>query len=291
MVAWFKERISDVPGLVDSSLGNSSLGIPLELEDAIWGIVNFAELNTGNDNDTVFGAGDDVFGDLGTWVTELFPNHAGSGIVNGTAGEIKLGSGDDTLNGETWAGKTGADPKAPADFSAAGIVNYGAIETGDGNDQVVGKDATCDPSNPNSTVANAGIINNGTIATGEGNDRVDALLGGFRGDGTTDLDLGDDTLIGFGSGHFNAGGGFASGIQKDTLLLANGEYIISFSPDADGYFTLSNSGVEMKIQGFKLIGSAAAPTTLTNFLLKPATSGENLITVSNSGATITPVVA
>jgi len=291
MVAWFKERISDVPGLVDSSLGNSSLGIPLELEDAIWGIVNFAKLDTGNGNDTVFGTGDDVFGDLGSWVTERFPNHAGSGIVNGTTGEIKLGSGDDVLNGETWAGKTGADLKAPADFPAAGIVNYGAIDTGEGDDRVVGQDATCDPSNPRPSSVNAGIINNGTITTGEGNDSVNALLGGFRGDGSTDLGLGDDILTGFGSGRFNAGGGVAIGIQKDTLLLANGEYIISFPADADGYFTLSNSGVEMKIQGFELIGSAAAPTTLTNFQLKPATSGENLITVSDSGATITPFVA
>jgi len=265
-------------------LTSSTLSIPLELEDATWGITNFGEIDTGNGNDKIFGAGDDVFGDLGEYLTNQFPNHAGSGILNSAEGEIELGSGDDILHGETWAGKTGSQPTGLGGLPAAGIANYGVITTGDGDDSICGLDA-------DDTVANTGIINNGKIHTGYGNDMVDALLGGFSGTGLTDLGLGDDKLIGFGSGHFNAGGGF-SGEQKDTILLANGKYFVKVAPDAQGYYTLTDSksqnGATMKIQGFELIGSANAPTTsLTNFFIATATSGLNIIEVSDSGVTIT----
>ena len=117
-------------------------------------------------------------------------------------------------------------------------------------------------------VVNKGIFNDGTIITGTGNDFIDALTGGFSGTGLTDLGLGDDTLVGFGSGRFDGGSG-----PKDKLLLADGSYAFAGSgrlgnePDAAGYFKLTTSSDTMLIKNFELIGSAADPNNAIDFNL------------------------
>ena len=225
------------------------------LKDACWGIINFANLNTSTGNDTVFGAGDDLAADSALkLVNRIFPNHFGSGIVNTSTGTILLGDGDDKLRGETWA------KSAPliADRPPAGIINYGLIDGGNGGDIVSGYSGTSAPTN-------IGILNEGTITTGLGRDTVDALTGGFSGAGLTDLGLDDDTLIGFGSGRFNGGGGVSYPSQQDTLLLGDGTYACSFFGDAGGFFSLNKGATTMLVQGFELIGSAGDPGSAIRF--------------------------
>ena len=89
----------------------------------------------------------------------------------------------------------------------------------------------------------AGIFNYGTIKTGDGNDIVDALEGGFDGDGTTYLDAGNDTLKGFGTGNFYGGAG------TDKLFFGEGTYVISGS-------TVVFNGATMNVNQFEKIGGA-----------------------------------
>ncbi len=226
------------------------------LKDACWGIVNFADMNTGTGNDTVFGAGDDIAADnAANFAITSFPNHFGSGILNAATATISLGEGDDTLRGETWAVGTPLSLARPP----AGIVNYGLVDAGNGDDVVSGYSGTNAP-------ANLGILNEGTIRTGRGRDTVDALTGGFSGAGLTDLGLDDDTLIGFGSGRFDGGGNINVVSQKDTLLLGNGTYVCSLSAGVGGFYSLTKDTMAMFVQGFELIGSANNPGSAIEFL-------------------------
>ena len=113
-----------------------------------------------------------------------------------------------------------------------GIFNDGTINTGDGNDRITGTGGT-----------GSGISNYGTINTGDGNDIVDALEGGFDGDGTTYLDAGNDTLKGFGTGNFYGGAG------TDKLFFGEGTYVISGS-------TVVFNGATMNVNQFEKIGGA-----------------------------------
>jgi len=112
-----------------------------------------------------------------------------------------------------------------------GIYNGGTINTGTGNDTITGSGST-------------GIYNDsGTINTGDGKDIVDALEGGFAGNGTTYLDAGNDTLKGFGAGNFYGGAG------TDKLIFGEGTYAISAS-------TVVFNGVTMNVNQFEKIGGA-----------------------------------
>jgi hypothetical protein len=261
-------------------------------KDASIGILNFGKINTGLGNDVVFGAGDDItapenmavlspagigsiFGNINAGVGNdvvfgagddiTAPENMavlsaagigsiGSGIINAKTGIINLGEGDDLLVGETWA----VGPLNGGVGPRAGIVNYGLINTGDGNDHICGFSGT-------TAQDNKGIFNDGTIITGNGNDFIDALTGGFSGAGLTDLGLGDDTLVGFGSGRFDGGSGI-----KDKVLLADGSYAfagfgrLGNEPDAAGYFKLTTGSDTMLIKNFELIGSAAAAADPNN---------------------------
>lgn len=185
---------------------------------------------------------------------------AGTGIWNSDTGTILLGDGNDTIRGETWAVSASADPLS----TAAGIVNLGTIQAGDGNDLISGYSGT-------SLASNIGILNNGLIKTGPGDDTVDAITGGFSGSGLTDLGEGNDTLIGFGSGRFDGGGGISTN-QKDTLLLGNGTYVCSLSSGPGGFFSLSQENpatinrTAMLLQGFERIGAASDPGTAIDFV-------------------------
>jgi hypothetical protein len=188
------------------------------------------------------------------------PDASGTGIWNSDTGTILLGDGNDTIRGETWAVSAPVDPLSPA----AGIVNLGTIQAGDGNDLVSGYSGTPNPTN-------VAILNEGVIRTGAGDDTVDALTGGFSSSGFTDLGQGNDTLIGFGTGRFDGGGGINAN-QKDTLLLGNGTYVCSLSSGPGGYFSLSqenpvsHSSKTMLLQGFERIGAASDPGTAIDFV-------------------------
>lgn len=224
-------------------------------KDASIGILNFGKIDTGLGNDVVFGAGDDITAPENmAFLSAAGISTIGSGIINAKTGMINLGEGDDLLVGETWAVKqlnVGEGPRA-------GIVNYGLINTGNGNDHICGFSGTTEPDNK-------GIFNDGTIITGSGNDFIDALTGGFSGTGLTDLGLGEDTLVGFGSGRFDGGSGI-----KDKVLLADGSYAfagfgrLENEPDAAGFFKLTTGSDTMLIKNFELIGSAAAAADPNN---------------------------
>jgi len=224
-------------------------------KDASIGILNFGKINTGLGNDVLFGAGDDITAPENMAVLSAAGiSTIGSGIINARTGIINLGEGDDLLVGETWA----VGPLNGGVGPRAGIVNYGLINTGDGNDHICGFSGT-------TAQDNKGIFNDGTIITGNGNDFIDALTGGFSGAGLTDLGVGDDTLVGFGSGRFDGGSGI-----KDKVLLADGSYAfagfgrLGNEPDAAGFFKLTTGSDTMLIKNFELIGSAAAAADPNN---------------------------
>ena len=214
--------------------------------DAMYGIINNGFIDLGTGNDTLFGAGDDTTGDLARSSFPADLKYIGSGILNSKTGTILLGQGNDHLVGQTWASLAPADPLSPS----AGIVNFGTIDTGDGNDRIKGfLGISAVPLYYDLiSLTNIGIINNGTITTGAGDDIVDALTGGFSGSGLTDLGEGNDTLIGFGTGTFNAGVG-----DIDKLLLGDGVYSITKEGTVT---TIMSSGVAMITTGFESISGS-----------------------------------
>lgn len=204
-------------------------------KDASIGILNFGKINTGLGNDVVFGAGDDITAPENMAVLSAAGiGSIGSGVINAKTGMINLGEGDDLLVGETWAVNQPNDGESPR----AGIVNYGLINTGDGNDHICGFSGT-------TAQANKGIFNDGIIDTGDGDDIVDGITGGFAGSGVMNLGDGSDTLIGFGTGTFNAGVGYS-----DKLLLGDGVYSIT---KEDLVTTIVSNGVAMISTGFESI--------------------------------------
>lgn len=259
----FLSKLPNIPEFTSQFLADILLR-NTNTEGTSIGILNFGKITTGLGNDVVFGAGDDI----ATLENTAFLSAAGigsigSGIINAKTGIINLGEGDDLMIGETWA----VNPPNGGESPRAGIVNYGLINTGNGNDHIRGFSGTIEP-------ANKSIFNDGIIITGFGNDIIDALTGGFSGTGLTDLGPGDDTLMGFGSGRFDGG----SGIDK--LLLPDGSYTftgfgqLGNEPDADGYFKLTSGSDTMLIKNFELIGFAADPNNTIQF---------NLVGVNNFG--------
>lgn len=253
----FLSKLPNIPEFTSQFLADILLTKPSS-KDASIGILNFGKINTGLGNDVVFGAGDDITSpETMEFLSAAGIGSIGSGIINAKTGIINLGDGDDLMVGEIWA----VNPPNGGESPRAGIVNYGLIKTGDGNDHICGFSGITAP-------ANKGIFNDGTIITGFGNDFIDALTGGFSGTGLTDLGHGDDTLVGFGSGRFDGGSG-----TKDKLLLADGSYAfagfgpLGNEPDAAGYFKLTSGSDTMLIKNFELIGSAANPFNAIQFNL------------------------
>ncbi len=70
---------------------------------------------------------------------------------------------------------------------------------------------------------------------------MNAIIGGFSGNGVIDLGTGNDTLIGFGAGNFYGGNGI------DKILLGEGSYEIFGS-------TIDFGGVTMNARQFERIG-------------------------------------
>ena len=166
------------------------------------------------------------------------------GIGDGinNVGTINTGEGDDTIMG-TSIGDDGID-------------NEGIINTGKGNDTITGSSYEFGLSNEGTintgkgddtitgtSIGDDGIYNVGTINTGEGNDLVNALKGGFGGNGSTFLGGNNDTLKGFGTGSFYGGTGI------DKILFGQGTYTVSGT-------TIVSDGVTMNVNEFETIGGA-----------------------------------
>jgi len=135
-----------------------------------------------------------------------------------------------------------------------GISNLGIIETGPGNDLVIGSQVNLAPSG---NELDAGIYNDGLISTGRGEDIVDALVGGFVSGytlwqpGLVDLGGDDDILKGYGAGVFDGGSG------EDRILLGEGIYTASIDQDGAGTLMKDGSSLVMEIHNFEKIGGAA----------------------------------
>lgn len=214
-----------------------------------FGIVHYGTINTGNGSDLVKGtSGDDGQG--------LFIGD------NSKSASLNTGSGNDRVIGRAGSASSGI------------IVSGGSrIRMGSGNDKMI-------------AAAEFGISNSGTIEAGNGNDIVDALIGGFTGDGVTNLGLGNDKLIGFGTGFFDAGSEADLSRHSDLLLLPEGIYTILTIPDENGYFGLTKNGTEMMVKGFEFIGSASDPSSISEFILIPTPENSNSIIVDATGVQI-----
>jgi hypothetical protein len=198
-------------------------------------------------------------------------------IANAGSGTIDMGSGKDTLSGTTSGlrsigilnGKVGSKVATSASLimgtdddqivgvnasgthaNTFGIYNTGIIDLGSGNDSIQGIKSSTSPTG-------AAIYNIGTIVGGTGNDTFDAFQGGWAGTGTVDCGVGDDAVMGFGSGTFNGGAGLG-----DELILPAGKYTVAYNEiptPTTSDFRLTRSGdkgVVMNCIGFETIVSA-----------------------------------
>ena len=170
---------------------------------------------------------------------------------------IKLGNGDDILKG-TIATNT---PPTSWVTSLFGILNMGLIDTGGGDDTITGIHLK---------KTGMGISNSGTIVMGDGDDLIDALTGGFSGDGYIDMGSGINTVMGIGDQTIDGGGN-----EKNKILLGAGKYQIVnqegeglYKSMGLGAFSISDLNVTtgipvvMDIDGFGLIGGAGKQASL-----------------------------
>ena len=235
-------------GRIDTGAGNDRI----TGKGHVDGIGNYGTIATGKGDDTITGTmGSGRFGRDGILNEGMILAGAGNDRISGlgndfgirNVGVILTGTGDDTITG-----------KSTRNYGH-GIYNDGMIDTGDGNDIILGT------SKDKSGVSflNSGVIYTGAgndritgngignyssiISTGTGNDIIDALSGGFSGDGTTDLGSGRDTLKGFGTGTFKGGTGI------DKILFGQGTYTVTGS-------TIVSGGVSMNVFQFEKIGGA-----------------------------------
>lgn len=225
-------------GGIDTGKGNDLITGTASL----YGIFNYFDtfLNTGDGNDTITGNasqygyafanfgftdtgdGNDVI--IGSNIDEAdgILDNTGTGLLNGGEfdGFMYTGDGNDTITGISTA-KNGI-----------GLYNgytYN-IDTGNGNDFIIGTAAG----------TGVGILNLGTINTGNGNDSIIAK-GGFDlniygGDiGKVFLGNDQDYLEGFGNGSFNGGNG------QDTLKLTPGSYTVEISAETVNFTQPSSS--------------------------------------------------
>jgi hypothetical protein len=237
-----------------------------------------SKIITGSGDDRILGSG----GERGFGIVHYGTIDTGNGrdVIKGTSGGdgqgLFIGNGPQSAILKTGAGKDRVIGKAGTGESVdIHISSNSAIHTGSGDDKVTGS-------------GSGGIYNDGNMRTGKGNDKVDALIGGFSGTGATNLGTGNDTLIGFGGGFFDAGGGIDFGTQSDRILLPEGVYSVSTTIDESGYFVLSRvgAGAEMLIKGFEFIGSASAPSAISEFILIPTSENSNSIIIDSTGVQI-----
>jgi len=175
-------------------------------------------------------------GNGNNWVTGIAESQGGSlvlGIAN-QGSSLRSGGGNNVVIGDASGG-----------VQTTGIFNTGEIRFDSGDDSLIG--VAMGGTN------NSGIGNFGTIKMRGGNDIVDALIGGFSGNGTTLLGGGDDDLIGFGTGLFNGGAGF------DTIRLGTGVY--EFDAETN---TLVFGDTTMNLVDFEFLAGADTDSAFTD---------------------------
>jgi hypothetical protein len=158
-----------------------------------------------------------------------------------------------------------------------GIDTFGPLLTGDGNDSVTGIGVDVGIDNDSADIIDTGagndkilgsgtvgIFNEGAINTGAGNDSIDALIGGFDGDGFYGLGIGNDTLSGYNTGA--TAGFFDGGAGVDKLVFGPGTYTVSALADAEGFFTINDGATDMFVKNFELIASSANPNATQAFV-------------------------
>jgi len=253
--------------------------------------------NTGT---ILMGAGNDRFRADAVGATSFGLYNGGSG----TGGVIDLGAGADSLTvsvenvkvdpasgggtgnyalyndlGRSINTGLGADRISAISISAGGygIYNLGTIDTtkaadntqntdDNGKDVITGDSVSGLSALPVEAYVGGGtgIFNSGIIRTGGGTDVVDAISGGFGGNGQVFLGAGKDSLLGFGAGSFYGEA------DIDNITLSPGSYSLTYAPftPANPRPTRATSsvnatiteaaapGVEMKIFGFEGIGGS-----------------------------------
>jgi hypothetical protein len=214
------DQFLDNPGQILTGSGHDVISVTSPVSLTSYAIFNEGTINAGIGNDTLTGSNTDV---------GFFPLLT-TGISN--SGTILLEKGNDHLNG------IGGN---------VGISNGGLINSGDGNDVITGQGAT------------KAIENWGTILTGSGRDTVNALEGGFGGLGTLNLGIGNDTLLGFGTGTFEGG------LGTDVLTFRPGTYTIAAT--AGGAHQITNAGLQMTVLGFERFGAGANLTLFSQAVL------------------------
>ena len=213
--------IENPGGTIDTGTGNDTI----TGSGGDYGISNGFKINTGTGNDTITGSA----GRGGFFGILNGSGYYEEGILSKVT--INTGAGNDTITGSV--GGRGAGISNGVEYYAGINSNGFKINTGAGNDTITGS-AGC---------GGLGIYNDGTIYSGTGKDIVDALDGGFGGDGITNLGPDNDNLKGFGSGNFYGGTGI------DKILFGPGTYTVT-GP------TIVSSSVIMNVSEFEQIGGA-----------------------------------
>jgi len=224
------------------------------------GILNHGVLVVGNGGCTISGSG-------------------GTGISSSNMMFFGDGNNSVTGNGSTgnYIPQTYGYPYA---LLATGIENWGSIQFGNGNNILTGngykrKVLPKSPSNNVNSYASiygngsAAINNQGNITFGTGNNTVNALNGGFDGDGYIEFGDGQNTIKGFGQMSIDGGGN-----AQTKLLLNPGTYQISANGTGESYvpFQITQTGAwsqsnsqysKMDITGIPLIGAASGTNPLS----------------------------
>jgi hypothetical protein len=263
-------------GIITTDNGNDGISGMSCGDNGIF-LSDNSTIDTGTGNDIIFAKGitNGLANEGGTIITRngndkivgisvgVNTDNLQNGIRNQNS-TIDTGSGNDIIRG------TSIGENLEYNFNTEGISNEnGTILTGVGNDMVIGISSydngisnafasLIDTGNGNDKVvgegANYGIFNdNSIINTGAGNDTIDALHGGFGGNGITILGSGNDIVKGFGTGQFDGGAG------KDLLLLSAGQYSVSKGSTLNSFYTVSSGGIDMFVKSFESIGDADNP--------------------------------
>ena len=246
-------------GLLDLGLGDDKVIIALTGAGSV-GINNQSKFLTGAGLDTV--SADAIL----------------NGIVNGSATNT-------TAVFDTGAG---GDKVSATSETGHAIVNYGTftmgLSTENDKDSLTGGSAGHFGLTPAYTPGRSGIFNAGTINMGGGKDVVDALVGGFGGNGVYNLgwsvknaagvitaqDADPDQVLGFGTGTFNGGGGL------NGITLPDGTYKINYTTKPLSLADLASGTITrngdlttvMNFNQFNTIGGSGLTATL-NFVSAP----------------------
>jgi Ca2+-binding RTX toxin-like protein len=211
-------------------------------------------------------------------------NNGGS-LVVGSGGSKITGTGDTGINNNfimlfgnganevKGIGKRVIAPKNLYSFGLTGIQNDGIMQFGNGNNTLTGigfkyiAPPRSNQYNDNGSVYGYSAINNsGTIIFGSGKNTVDALAGGFEGDGYIEFGSGENQIKGFGQVSVDGGGN-----KNSKLLLNPGTYQITKNREGGTYkpFQVTQTGVysysasqyaQMDITGIPLVGAASSGT-------------------------------